>query len=594
MNLLAALKNAISRIKLNNNGKLMTVSATLLPVLIGVAGCKLGKTGQESVRSTSTAVNSTATTSKPGSVLLGSDIEIPANEPTDNADGKPISSPGITSTPAPQLPILTPMIVVGADAGAGPHVKLFAVNPLREAFSHFVFEEGFRGGVRVAAADLDGDGSGEIVVGGGDGSNMVKIFKVHRDALQEINSFKPFGELTSGVYVAACELGGQPAVVVSAGEGAPPHVKAFRTNDLTKPFLSFYAFDQKFLGGVRIACAKNFIVAGAGPGVAPKVATFDESGVLINSFLAFDDGFRGGVYVGVKKVSTGDEALRYGVVVGAGAGATPQVAIFDGPRKISTLFAYEEEFRGGVRVAALDLKAGGKGDEIDNILAGAGPGAGPHALGIDTATLQGNPSFFGFNPGFRGGIFVAGTTFKADAAIGGRNHKGFVVTKVKITPEGQHASSPACPDGAPADEGSFADCGGGRCSGNQRLCLNFVENDFVKPSDNVLVDLYVTPENGSRTAVTCPAGYESAGTAQNCNNGTCLGQQTFCALYQPRSALVSRGKFIAAAGFRLTSKPAIGGGGCRTGYEQKGSVADCRFGKCFGNQPLCVASQSGL
>ncbi len=585
-------------IKANNNISLMKTSPELSPfrsqlqiglglcLLTALFACKPGKMTGESNRSAATEDSTSGgnLTENPGAVLFGADIETPS----DGADGKPITDP--TTPPAPRLPVLSPIIIVGADAGAGPHLKVFAVNPLRETFSQFVFNEAFRGGVRVAAGDLDGDGSGEILAGSGPGAGHVKVFKVHRAALQETASFKPFGEMASGVYVAACELAGKPAIVVSAGEGAPPHIKAFRPDDLQKPFLSFYAFEQNFLGGVRVACAKDLIVAGAGPGAAPQLATFNAAGQSVSKFLAFDEGFRGGVYVGTRRINAPGTPERFGVVAGAGGGASPHVVVFDGTRKVKSFFAYEEEFRGGVRVGSLDILM----DGADEMLAGAGPGAGPHALGIDNATLRGKPSFFAFNPGFRGGIFVAGTIFKGEATAGGRNHKGFAITKIKITPQGQHINTPVCPAEAPADEGAIADCGGGTCNGNQRFCANFIEKDFLKPADQVLVDLYVTPESGSRTQASCRQGYEQAGTATNCFNGACSGQQVFCARYQTKSAISAQEKFITAAAFRLTTKPTVGGEGCRAGYEEKGSVADCRFGKCFGNQPLCVASQTGL
>lgn|GEM_PF-2622860 len=581
----------LSKTSLNSFGPSGVLPVGLaLCLMIPLSGCKVAKMAGESNRSAATA-NATpqdGNSEKPNSVLFGADI----GTPSDGDDEKPISSPISNPIPAPvpRLPVIGPIMIVGADAGAGPHLKVFALNPLREAFSRFVFDEAFRGGVRVAAGDLDSDGSGEIVAGSGPGATHVKVFKVHRNALQETASFKPFGELRSGVYVAACELAGKPAIVVSAGEGAPPHIKAFRPSDLQKPFLSFYAFDQSFLGGVRVACAKDLIVAGAGPGATPQVATFNAAGQAISKFLAFDDGFKGGVYVGVRRINAPGTPERFGVVAGAGAGAAPHVVVFDGTRRISSFFAYEEQFLGGVRVASLDLTMNG----IDDVLAGAGPGAGPHALGIDSATLAGKPSFFAFNPGFRGGIFVAGTIFKADETLGGRNHKGFAITKVSITTPGRHEDRPICPAQAPSDEGAFADCAGGTCNGNQRFCANFVEKDFLKPSDQVLVDLYVTPESGSRTQAACREGYEQAGTATNCFNGTCSGEQVFCARYLTKSAISAQDKFVGAAGFRLTGKPTVGGEGCRAGYEEKGSVADCRFGKCFGNQPLCVSSQKGL
>src|SRR5262249_56529796 len=56
-------------------------------------------------------------------------------------------------------------IILGADAGGGPRVRvlnLIGATPVPVATplgDFFAFEPGFRGGVRVAAGDVDGDSS---------------------------------------------------------------------------------------------------------------------------------------------------------------------------------------------------------------------------------------------------------------------------------------------------------------------------------------------------------------------------------------------------------------------------------------------------
>jgi len=54
-------------------------------------------------------------------------------------------------------------------------------------------------------------------------------------------------------------------------------------------------------------------------------------------------------------------------------------------------------------VAASDLD----GDERAEILAGAGPGAGPHVKRFDGLTLAELDSFHAYSAGFPGGAFVA-------------------------------------------------------------------------------------------------------------------------------------------------------------------------------------------
>ncbi|MGH8557383.1 MAG: Ig-like domain-containing protein [Methylococcales bacterium] len=90
---------------------------------------------------------------------------------------------------------------------------------------------------------------------------------------------------------------------------AKPEVRVF--NGVNAALLrSFLAFNQNFLGGVRVAaCDLNQegmtdIIAGRGPGAQPEVRAFDGvSGAPFptppGSFLAFGASFKGGLYFGL-------------------------------------------------------------------------------------------------------------------------------------------------------------------------------------------------------------------------------------------------------------------------------------------------------
>ncbi len=64
----------------------------------------------------------------------------------------------------------TPDIIAGAGAGATPHVKVFSGAAGVEFQSFYAFDPGFAGGVNVAAGDVDGDGKADIIVGAGAGA----------------------------------------------------------------------------------------------------------------------------------------------------------------------------------------------------------------------------------------------------------------------------------------------------------------------------------------------------------------------------------------------------------------------------------------
>jgi hypothetical protein len=62
------------------------------------------------------------------------------------------------------------MIVTGADAGGGPHVRMFDVHG-HDRGGFFAYHPGFTGGVRVSVAD------GKIVTGAGPGGGPhIRVF----------------------------------------------------------------------------------------------------------------------------------------------------------------------------------------------------------------------------------------------------------------------------------------------------------------------------------------------------------------------------------------------------------------------------------
>lgn len=198
------------------------------------------------------------------------------------------------------------------------------------------------------------------------------------------------------------------AIVPGTGEGAGSKVSVF-SGPLVSYKSSFAPFASTFTGGVRVATGDVTgdgvadIVAGLGPGAGPHVRVFDgSSGAVIHSFFAFDPSFSSGVYVAAGDINNDgfDD-----IVTGAGAGGGPHVRVFDGSSQaeLSSFFAYSTGFTGGVRVAAGDVN----NDGYDDIITGAGSGAGGHVKVFDGSTGLETQSFLAFTPSFTGGIFVA-------------------------------------------------------------------------------------------------------------------------------------------------------------------------------------------
>ncbi|MDA2922673.1 S8 family serine peptidase, partial [Patescibacteria group bacterium AH-259-L07] len=143
-----------------------------------------------------------------------------------------------------------------------------------------------------------------------------------------------------------------------------------------------------------------YIITGAGFGGGPHVRVFDSAGLPVSSFFAYDERFSGGVSVASGDV---DGDGKDEIITGAGPSGGPHVRVFDlyGQPK-GSFFAYDERFSGGVSVASGDVDGDGK----DEIITGAGPSGGPHVRVFDG---EGNVKFhfFAFNKNFFGGIRVS-------------------------------------------------------------------------------------------------------------------------------------------------------------------------------------------
>ena len=147
-------------------------------------------------------------------------------------------------------------------------------------------------------------------------------------------------------------------------------------------------------------------------GGGPVVAVFRTDGVELARFYGIDDvTFRGGARVAAGDLD-GDGAAD--LVVTAGPGGGPRVAVFDGRQLAGTrrklvgdFFAFEEGQRGGATVAAGDVT----GDGWADLTFGAGQGGGPRVRVLDgsslmTAKLRVVADYFAGDPAARDGVTV--------------------------------------------------------------------------------------------------------------------------------------------------------------------------------------------
>jgi hypothetical protein len=253
-------------------------------------------------------------------------------------------------------------IVTGADTGGGPHVRTFNPDGSPRS-SFFAYPAAFPGGVRVTGGNVDGLGSDEVITGAGPGGGPnVKAFTEDGTTVESFFAY-PSG-FGGGVYVAAGNVDGVLGddLVTGAGPSGGPNVKVWTIGGTL--LSSFFAYDQRFTGGVRVATAdvdgdgKPEIITAPGPGGGPNIRVFRWDGTMLASFNAYDGGFASGVYVtGVKSPSGPDW-----IATGPGPGGGPDVRMFNGSGALQReFFTGDPTNTSGVRVAAGPFSGSGAG-----------------------------------------------------------------------------------------------------------------------------------------------------------------------------------------------------------------------------------------
>jgi hypothetical protein len=321
-------------------------------------------------------------------------------------------------------PVLNKFTLTGTDAGGGPLVTVTFSDGTYTTF--FAYASTFTGGVRVAAADVNGDGILDIVTGAGPGGGpQVNVFSFNSTGEVVLRqSFFAFDDpsFTGGVYVAAGDTNNDhfDDVVIGAGAGGGPRVQVYAgsaTGVVTSaPLNDFFAYASSFTGGVVVAAGDRTgdsfgnqeVITGPASNGGFNVKSFDVNGkgnnpTLVDNFFAFNDTtsigglslasspFSGGA---VQDILIGSTNTQFGVVVDQTGDSAP-VTITTNPFP---------GFTGAIRVGvAIDS------NDTRYAIAAAGPGGGPviSLFSVGSNSLTQTDSLFVLNPAFTGGLFAS-------------------------------------------------------------------------------------------------------------------------------------------------------------------------------------------
>ncbi len=277
-------------------------------------------------------------------------------------------------------PLVT--IVRGSRLFGGNNINLSALNPETDIISQFfAFEETFRGGVQVRAADFNGDGKAELAVSPGIGGGpRIIVYQIDQSKVNVFNNAVFYRHKLAG--------GG-----------------------LSNPY-NFFPYESTFRGGVNVAVGDvngdgvPDIVAGAGFGGGPRVRVYDGSidptlgdGTTINpastiaDFFAYDPNFRGGVFVDAGRF---DADTITDLVTAPGPGGSAHIQVFQG-RKNAQPFEVDAVRGDQFRVAMASFFAFEDTPDLTNPLPSR-TGVGGISFGTSTDNLGSSRSILVTRP----------------------------------------------------------------------------------------------------------------------------------------------------------------------------------------------------
>jgi hypothetical protein len=250
------------------------------------------------------------------------------------------------------------VIVLGSVGGNDVRTRVKVIDPTNDAIiSTFTpYGNSFRGGVRVATADLDKDGILEIITAPGPGAGRTPLVKVfdysgHELVQYRINAYE--SSFAGGVYVAVGDVDGDGFfdIITTPGGERAAEVRVWRNrlnkgdryeNDVfaSTSYRNFLAFGSTFLGGATVAADdlngdhRAEIVVGNGPGMTPRVRTFDltkfkqtsipKLGTYSLEIRPFESTDRGGVFVAAGNIRGSVSQI----IIGNGVNGRGEVEIY--------------------------------------------------------------------------------------------------------------------------------------------------------------------------------------------------------------------------------------------------------------------------
>jgi hypothetical protein len=276
-------------------------------------------------------------------------------------------------------------LAASSDNGtASPLVKVVDAVTQDTLYTFYAYSTTFKGGVRIAVADVTGDGVPDIITAPGAGRNDVRVFDgavlaaLPQDALHFISNVSTAvaavipdpASFNSGLYVTAGDVDGDGKmdIITSHSRGATL-VHVYHNGGVFTLTKSWAPYVASITTGATVASGDTNgdglweVITAPGAGVAATVKVFNgQTGGLIRQFAGFESTFKGGVSLAAGDID-GDGMAE--IVLGAGSGGQSRVRVFNGSTGVlrKQFQAYTTgTFNVPVRVAIVDPTGIGFGE----------------------------------------------------------------------------------------------------------------------------------------------------------------------------------------------------------------------------------------